>query len=127
MDPLRGPDEALAIGVLADLDQDLPDRFLDAICRDPRRMGRGALDRRGGQCLGIGAAEPAVGVGRQLPDLGLDLVDDLLYVWRQRRHRGGLLFAPMVAPSAIQACPRRPVGPARSSTCRMAAVTSAGR
>src|SRR5262245_47129857 len=82
MDPLRGADQALAVGVLADLEQDLADRRLDPAVR---RVATDAvaLDQRG---------RPA----RLLADLGLDLVDDALDVIRQvrRARHGGLLCRP---------------------------------
>src|SRR5207249_55359 len=76
VDALRRPDEALPVGVLADLGEDLADGCLDATIRHvvavPRRAVRTA-----------GVAGDLVGGEVGLTDLGLDLVDEAADVGRE--------------------------------------------
>src|SRR4029079_6422795 len=69
VDALGRAEQALPAGILADLEQDLPDRLLD----------RAVVDELGP----AGVALDLVGSDVGLADLGLDLVDELLDVRRK--------------------------------------------
>ena len=63
------PTRPCAVGLLADLEEDLADRILDpAVGLVPGRAARLAV--------GAGALDERFGVTRLIADLGLDLVDD---------------------------------------------------
>ena len=113
MDPIRRPDEALAVGILADLEQDLADRLLDRAVRRRRAtavptIGRSAL------LLGGRGLVDAVLV---LADLGLDLGDELADVVGQVE-----LMAPGIVPRRRVRPVGRPAAPRSHATAFCAEV-----